>query len=131
MNLAQLAESLPNGLHDAELLRCTVDYVARTAVLDLEIWIAAEASPRELYRPARITLKNLDYFVIERPDPTYPARVSGPVTIDLSVSDKPLLANCEEGSAFRLFVSEWNAFVHAAASEAHLEWNGPAYNRGG
>lgn len=131
MNLSEIAESLPNGLHDAKLSRLTLDYAARTVDLDLEIWIATETTPPELYRPARITLVGFDYFVIEPPDATYPFRDQAAVTVDSSPDPEALVPNCEEGTAFRLFVSDWNAFVRAASPEAHLRWLGPAANRGG
>ncbi len=131
MNLVQLAESLPNGLHDAELTRLTLDYAARTAALDLELRVATETSPRELYRPARITLVRFDYFVIEPPDAKYRFRDPEAIRIDLSPDPEAVVPNCAEGAAFRLFVSDWNAFVRAASPEAELQWLGPGTIRGG
>ncbi|MFZ2490206.1 MAG: hypothetical protein WA208_01850 [Thermoanaerobaculia bacterium] len=129
MNLAELAESLPNGLHDAELARWTVDYVARTAVLELELWVATDDSPRELYRPARLTLSGVEYLVIEPPDPTYPFQGSKSITIDLSSEATEFVPQAGAGTAFRLFVAEWNSFICGAASRAELEWVGPAAPR--
>lgn len=123
MNLFQLVESLPNGLHDATLQRLTIDYTRRTAVLDLEIWVD-DTETRELYRPARITLTAFAYLAIQPPDATYPFRDAGAVTIDLSEIDKSAVPGFENDSAFRLFVSEFNSFIHADAPEAELEWLG-------
>jgi hypothetical protein len=129
MNLFELADSLPNGLHDAELLRIVIDYLGRTISLDLEIWVSESDTQRELYRAARITLRSFVYFVIEAPDARYPLRASS-VTIDLSEPATPL-PDCESGSAFRLFIGEFNAFIHGAAPVAELEWLGPPSTRGG
>ncbi|HEX7681177.1 MAG TPA: hypothetical protein VF713_23775 [Thermoanaerobaculia bacterium] len=126
MNLFELAESLPNGLHDAELRRVSIDYVERTAVLELEIWVDDTDTPRELYRLARITLTGLVYFAIEPPYLSYPFRDAGALTIDLSRPEKPFVAGRESESAFRLFIGEFNSFIYADASDAQLEWLGEA-----
>jgi hypothetical protein len=34
-----LENTLPNGLHEGEIRRITVDYQQRQAVFDLEIWV--------------------------------------------------------------------------------------------
>jgi hypothetical protein len=126
MNLFELAESLPNGLHDAELRRVAVDYIDRTAILELEIWVDDMDALPELYRPARITLTGLVYFAIEPPYHSYPFRDAGALTIDLSRLEKPFVSGCESESAFRLFISEFNSFIYADAPRAELEWLGDA-----
>ena len=59
MTFQQIADSLPNGFHDAELQRFEMDYVHRKLRFDLEVWIGDMNSTqaRELYRPARVTLE--------------------------------------------------------------------------
>ena len=131
MNLTELAEALPNGLHDAELSRWTVDYTARTAVLEVDVWVATAESPREWYRPARITLRELEYFVVDPPDSRYPFRNAETVTIDLAAEENGFAPRALTAPAFRFFVSEWNAFIHAAAAGAEIEWLAPATPRGG
>ena len=125
MNLFELAESLPNGLHDAELRSVSIDYLERTAILELEIWVD-DKDILEIYRPARITLTGLVYFAIEPPYHSYPFRDAGALTIDLSRPEKPFVAGCESESAFRLFISDFNSFIYADAPEAELEWLGEA-----
>jgi len=122
MNLFQLERSLPNGLHDAKLRRVAVDYVQRTATLELEIDISDTGTP--LYRPTIITLSGFAYFAIGPPDPTYPFRDAGTVTIDLSAPKKPFVPGSESESAFRLFISDFNSFIDADAPEAELKWLG-------
>jgi hypothetical protein len=129
MNLFELAEILPNGLHDAALRRVSVDYAERTAILELEIWVDDAGLLLELYRPARITLTGLVYFAIEPPYHSSSFRDAGPVTIDLSAPEKPFVSGCENESAFRLFISEFNSFIDADAPEAELEWLGKAARR--
>jgi len=116
MNLFQLEDTLPNGLHDAKLRRVAVDYVERMAILEFEIDVSETETP--IYRPGRITLRGFVYVAIGSPDPSYPFREVGAVTVDLS---RP---GCESESAFRLFLSEFNSFIDGDAPEAELEWLG-------
>jgi len=129
MNLFELEDSLPNGLHDANLRRVVVDYVERTAILDFEIDVSNTETHSDLYRPARITLSSFAYFAIEPPDSSYQFREAGVVTVDLSAPEKPFVPGCESESAFRLFISDFNSFIYADAPEAQLEWLGEAAPR--
>jgi hypothetical protein len=129
MNLFQLEDSLPNGLHDALLRRVVVDYVERTAILELEIDLSDTETHSDLYRLARITLSGFAYFAVGPPDSSYPFREAGVVTVDLSAPEKPFVRGCEGESAFRLFISDFNSFIHADAPEAELEWLGEAAPR--
>lgn len=51
MTLEELSRSLPNGLHDAELHRVTIDYATRSVQLVLKAWVG-RPEKREVYRPA-------------------------------------------------------------------------------
>ena len=85
MTFEEVAASLPNGFHDAELQRFEMDYVHRTLRFDLAIWIGDmdDSRRRELYRPARLTLDDVAFLVIEPPDINYPWLKAGPIRIDL------------------------------------------------
>ena len=74
MTFQETAASLPNGFHDAELQRFEMDYVRRQLRFDLVVWIGDmdDRERRETYRPARVTLDNVGFFVIEPPDADYP-----------------------------------------------------------
>ena len=131
-NLFELAAALPNGLHDSRLLRLALDYEEHLAVLDLEIWVGdmdGPADQKESYRAARITLNDFAYFSIDPPDSSYPFREAGAVTIDLAKPASVLVAGTDQALAFRLFVSEWNAFIHASSSDVRLEWRGEQFVR--
>jgi hypothetical protein len=84
MTFEEIAASLPNGFHDAELQRFEMDYVHRTLRFDLVVWIGDmdDSRRRELYRPARLTLDNVAFLVIEPPDINYPWLKAGAITID-------------------------------------------------
>ncbi len=130
MNIFQLAETLPNGFHDAVLSELTISWVDRVARLKLEIWCGDMNAPtglRESYRPSELTLHGVEYFVIDSPDPTYPYRKQGPVTIDLATVEQSPAHPPGTGVPFRLWVGQWNAFMNVSATEAELRWLGEAH----
>ncbi len=130
MNIFQLDQTLPNGFHDAVLSELTISWVARIARLKLEVWVGDMAGPatlRESYRPAELILCGVEYFLIDPPDPAYPYRRLGPVTIDLAAADDSLMLPSGSGVPFRFWVGQWNSFLKVSASEAELRWLGDAY----
>ena len=137
MTLEELEDTLPNGLHDAEVRRVSVDYEKRTAIVDLEVFVAGLDAPvaeREAYRSASIIITGLQFLAIEPPYPNYPFADSGTVRIDACDKtkdlDAELLKNLPSGSFCRsFFVSEWNAFVHLAGLDAAIEWRAPVVYR--
>jgi hypothetical protein len=129
MTLEELENTLPNGLHDAEVMRISVDYELRILALDLDVWVGdMDEAPekREAYRKGLIEISGLLFLAMEPPDPNRPFQ-NGSLRIDgcdLSKNlDKKLLDSLPPEAFFRsLWVSEWNAFIHIAAREAHLKW---------
>jgi hypothetical protein len=130
MTLDEVAGSLPNGFHDAELRAVTIDFVKREARLSLDIWIGDD-DDREAYRRAELTLTGLIFWIVEPPDARYPYGQADHLIIDMgSVASlprekQPTLPPIPE-SAFSnwLFVVEWNAFIYVAAEDADLIWQG-------
>jgi hypothetical protein len=130
MTLDELEHTLPNGLHDAEVRRVTVDYVARTVFMEVEVWVGDMDDPperREAYRSGRVEISGLLFFIIEPPDPKYPFSDSISLRIDgcdlRKNVDGELLKSMPTGAFFRsFFVNEWNSFIHIAAQKAELVW---------
>jgi len=136
MPFKEVAASLPNGFHDAELQRFEMDYVHRSLQFDLVVWIGHMGDPgrRELYRQARLTLDDVAFLVIEPPDVTYPWLKAGRIRIDAGEGQPPqssstlpvapagtrttwmYLGRIEQVSA----LLRWNA---------SLEWTGPEVDR--
>jgi hypothetical protein len=71
-------------LHDAEVLRFEMEYFNRILRFDLVVWVGLmePAESRELYRSARLTLRDVGFLVIEAPDENYPWDEPGRVVID-------------------------------------------------
>jgi len=135
MTLDDLAASLPNGLHDAELRAVNIDFVRGVARLDLDIWIGDEFE-REAYRNARIELSRLLFWITEPPDPRYPFAehgglriAAGPLTEDTPKNRPSLPPVPPDRFANWIFVTDWNAFIFVAAGDASLEWLGERINR--
>jgi hypothetical protein len=128
VNIFELATTLPNGLHDAEIVDFSVSYAERALRFRCDIWVGnMDAAPevRETYRLALIECKDVEYCILDRPDPAYPYATSTRLTIDL-VEPDPGIQLPGEGKAFRFWVSEWNGFFHVRAGVATLTWEAGA-----
>jgi hypothetical protein len=131
MTLDELATTLPNRFHDAEVSSLAIDYLRRELRLRMRVWVEREGTPEDqTYRTAVVTLSGLQFCVIEPPDPSSPYRKPGAITIDTgtveSLASPPAVALPEvtaEG-AFKdwLFVRGWNSFIYLSALAASLVW---------
>ena len=130
MTLDELAISLPNGLHDAELHKCTIDYAARSVQLVLKLWVG-KPEQMELYRPAIIDLTGLHFWIVEPPDHDYPGTYTYLIidTGDVSaLKSKPAshLPDVPKPAFVNwIYVNQWNAFMYVAAENANHRWTGP------
>ena len=91
MTFEETAAALPNGFHDAELQHFEMDYVHRKLRFDLVVWIGDmdDSRRRELYRPARLTLDDVAFLVIEPPDVNYPWLKAGRIRIEAGEGQPP------------------------------------------
>ena len=126
MTLLELAGSLPNGLHDAEVSELVISYADRTIRLTVNVWVGDMecTSTREAYRQGVITIHDFVYCVLDRPDANYPYRSTRELTIDVDGPDSSVVLE-GNGEACRLWVAEWNGFIHIRAGDATLNWLGP------
>jgi hypothetical protein len=129
--LQELYVQLPNGFHDMHVERITIDFERRLATLEGEIWVtdhslAAEVEQRD-WRHGTLTLEGLIHCFFDPPDPSYPYAEPEPAwLVDMCDEEEslPHLKNLPEGAfAARLFVNQWNSFIHVAASNAVLRWS--------
>jgi hypothetical protein len=137
MTFEEAASSLPNGFHDAELQRFEMDYVHRTLQFDLIVWIGnmEDSRRREVYRPARLTLEDVAFLVIEPPDVNYPWLKAGRIRIDAGESRPPQSSSTLPGAAPAgtrttwIYLEQMNTFLLFSAGNASLEWTGPEVDR--
>jgi hypothetical protein len=121
----EIARSLPNGLHDAELMRINVDYARGLASVFLRIDMA-DGESQAWYRDAEIRLSGVSLLSIEPPR-EIPLNAAKALWIDSGSGRAPksegLFPMLPEGTFLQwLYVSEWNAFIHVAARHAELVW---------
>jgi hypothetical protein len=133
MTFQDLADSLPNGFHDAHLKSVCIDYVERLLAMQMEILVGTpEAQDRDEYRKATLTVTGLYFCVIDPPDAKYPFTtknshiwVSGdngwPDTLsDLAAS---LAQTNPRFTYHRFFSVDWNSFIYVAADDVQLSWS--------
>jgi hypothetical protein len=126
MTFEELDARYANGFSDARLLRIEVDYAARTAEIRFSMRLAMpDSSDAAEYSLTRLRLENLHYLVIEAPDEASRLQHLGkPITVDGLPEDGekfPLFTELgakEEAFCCRLFVHDWNSFIHVAAATA-------------
>jgi hypothetical protein len=139
MTIDDIARTLPNGFHDAEVSTITLNYSADEAVLRMDVWIGDLYSTScETYRTACLTLSGLIFCVIEPPNTPGEIRGREPLCIDTgsveSLSNPPetkLPSESIEGSFTNwIYVRHWNSFIYISAEEARLDWEGEPVDRG-
>lgn len=131
----QVEQALPNGFHDAFLRSVSVDYVERTAQMELEVWVSSmdtdNRQHREDYRRGRLQFIDLFLFSVEVPDQEFLSSTTNGLSIDVTPAgyeafpkqgwpEEPL----PEGAFLRsfCFTNEANSFVYVAAQEAAWMW---------
>lgn len=131
MRLLELSDTLPNGLHDSEVSELTISYADRVIRMTVNVWVGGLDCTigREAYRLALITIHDFVYCVFDRPDPSYPYKSTRRLTIDVCGPDSQNLDGDDDRDAFRLWVNEWNGFIHIRAGDATLDWIGPTIVR--
>jgi len=137
VNLAEAENLLPNGLHDADLVRYSVDYETRTAEFEFNAWTGDMQAPpgpeRERHERLILRVKGVYFIAIDPPDarPEYRDRKDLPEVLGFSAwNGKPHVAKNIEALAASLpqglfcesgFVRNWNAFLHIAGESAEIE----------
>lgn len=130
MTLDDLACTLPNGFHDAEITSIRIDYVRRKVEIMIDVWVG-DSESRETYRPATLTLSGLRYCCIEPPDGRYPFQNASTLTVSTGTVEslaKPPDARLPDmphtvGFTNWFFVEQWNAFLYVSAQDASLAWH--------
>ena len=130
MTIFELERQLPNGFHDSQVSHIAIDYANRNVEIAIQIWVGdlESARPeRETYRSASLRLEGIEYFAIDMPDPSYRYETD---TLTIDVHDETLNSpqpKQQNAFRFRMFVSQYNAFVHCCASSATLTWQGDPF----
>ena len=126
MTIEEIDQSLPEGFHDSSITAVRIDYMQRTAEIDMELCFSGpDDADTEKYRPATLSISELIYFVIEPPG--HPNTAHGKPSLVDGGSSELDQAACElpkslPAGAFTywFFVSSWNSFIHVAALNAEI-----------
>jgi len=133
MTLDELAASLPNGFHDAELKTLAIDYEKREVRLVLDLWVGdmgQDPVNRESYRLCEVLLSGLRYWIVEPPDPRYSYWQAGAPRIDagpverLETKTTHLPPTPPDVFVNWIYSPDSNSFAYVAAEQARLTWLG-------
>ena len=141
MTLDQIEQTLPNGFHDAFLCALSVDYVGRTAEMDMEVWVGSmntdDYQGREAYRRGRLHFPGLLQFTSEVPNHEFLPEETDSLTNGLSIDMAPAESDSlgREGNewpdeplpegAFQrsfCFTGDANSYLRVAARDAVWTW---------
>ncbi len=129
MKLAELEDTLPNGFHDAKLLKADLDESSQLATLRLELLTSLPVEPPAIeiveYRPASLRLGQLSVF--DAPDQLLRGNWS---TLDVqgfvpTEQHWPRFRSLDDRSkqlAYSFYVHDWNNSIHTVAEDAELSW---------
>ena len=70
-SLVEIDRTLPNGFHDSEVRAYKLDFVKRTAMFEIDVWVgdldAATPDGRELYRAGLLVVSGLAFCKVDAP----------------------------------------------------------------
>ncbi len=131
MTLEQVEESLPNGLHDAQIQQLRIDYERAELVLRLRVLIGSPDQPApacDEYAIGDLTFHGLQLFATEFPNAEsafrYPGAVwfwyerTPPGTFPALLADRL----GPELQSYSLFIREWLSHIHVAARDISFAW---------
>jgi hypothetical protein len=128
--VSAIEDSLPNGFHDSILLKHYVDYAKRKAEIFLDIdisdWESSDGSIH--YKPGKLTLTELVFFIIEPPRSIDEVKKDSGRWCDAGPLEGEKLKKVypidipEYFSAYWFFLNETNSFIYMASKNADFEW---------
>lgn len=132
MTIKEIEKSLPNGFHDAKLVKIDIDYVNREGKFYIQVDIGTSDNmleSHESYRAGLLKLKGLLFCIIDPPDFKCPFQGEDGLWITDSGVAKhgmgsiSLPTELPSGAfAHYFFINDWNSFIYFAAMDASFEW---------
>jgi len=133
MTFEELERKLPNGFHDAEVGKISMDFVNRSVVIGVNVHVGmpADADP-ECYRTGALKVVSPYLFFIEPPDPRYhfvpdgsPLNASGhSVKLGQNAAvDRLLSVLPSDKTAYLFFLDDWNSSLYLAGGSVEFSWD--------
>lgn len=131
MTIEQIEASLPNGLHDAEIRTCSMDYENARLALGVSVLVGLPVQPypeSERYRGGMLVFEGVLFYSVEFPRGDSSFRHPG--AVGFSSERMPLeqipasLASTvpPESQCCSLFVRDWLSHIYIAAAGVSFSW---------
>jgi hypothetical protein len=126
-----LLDTLPNGLHDAELVSLTLDLAVAEVqcIVDVDLSDPDDPAAEGRSRPARLVFAGVSFLVIDPPQcdlTTLPLAWIDAGSGDPWTLPRPDLQAPDDGFLAWIFLHETNSFIRVGARQASLAWLGEA-----
>lgn len=120
MSIENILKKLPNGFHDAKMNSINIDYISRTVIIAVDIFV-------ETYKSSQLIISDFEFCIIDVPDKNYPFFKKAALTIDIGIgqpSTDPIIlpGHKKENFLMWIWVEEWNSFIRISANQADLKW---------
>lgn len=131
LGLEQIEKSLPNGLHDAEIRKLTMDYENARLVLSVSVLTGIPSQPypdREACRSAEISFLQVQFYSVEYPQAGSSFRHPGNVSFSYENTPPDQLpvglldVLPPETLCYSLFIRDWLSHIHIGAGEVAFSW---------
>jgi hypothetical protein len=133
MTFEELDKDLPNGFHDALVKKITLDFLDRSIIFEMELWVGDLNGPvPEKRRNGRLRLISPYFCQIEPPVPGYtfmPRKESVSIDSDSvkkgqsDTMDRVLRELPTGADIYRFFVDDWNSFIYFAVENVEFSWS--------
>ncbi|MGE5343395.1 MAG: hypothetical protein ACM3SY_18150 [Candidatus Omnitrophota bacterium] len=102
MNMQEIADTLINGFHDANVNEINLNFLKKTAQINLDIWLGDETEP-ERYQKGRLFFSDFLFLSIDPPDEGV---YSDTFVIDLVENDNDILDNYESFKKLKEYIPD-------------------------
>ena len=131
MTLEELDNSLPEGLHDAQIRSYRRDFESATLILFAKVVVdlSQENKSQLIYRDGEIIFHGVQYVVSEFPGAASTFRDAGCVWFSFSRTEPAIISEelrsvlAPDILRYSLFVFEWHSSIHIAAREISFTWS--------
>lgn len=131
MTLEEIDNSLPEGLHDAQIRSYVRDFESATLTLFVKVAVGLSKENNRLleYRDGEIGFRDVQYFVSENPDAESTFRDSGCVWFSFGRADAGVIPEAvnavlpPELLRYSIFIREWYSSMNIVARDVSFTWS--------